>query len=262
VRPDPPPIPPATLLDRELAYYETAYSTYIPGLFAQPAIVQFRHYLVKRILRATGAGPHSRVLSIGCGVGDTELLLAPRVAHITAVDLSPVAIAEAQRAAAARAIGNIHFAAQSWQTSQLDGPPFDIVVAIFFLHHLPLPDVSAFPEQLKKILRNCGAFYALDPSARRLSGFLGELFVPKLMRKYQTENEHPLVPQLAAAPFRAAGFETETRWFDFTSTPLAGLFPSWPAAYKLGRLLDEGLTRVPLLREFSSNFELIARNRE
>jgi SAM-dependent methyltransferase len=189
-------------------------------------------------------------------------LLAPHAAHVTAVDLSPAAIGEAQRAATARAISNVDFVAGSWQTSQLIGAPFDIVVGIFFLHHLPVQDLHAFPGQLKKVLRNSGTFYALDPSARRLSGFLGELLVPKLMRKYQTDNEHPLVPQLAAAPFRAAGFETVTRWFDFTSTPLAGLFPSWKAGYRLGRLLDEGLTRVPLLRQFSSNFELIARMRE
>jgi SAM-dependent methyltransferase len=259
---DCPPIKPAAVLDRELAYYESAYSSYIPGLFAQPAVVQFRHYLVRRILGVTGACAESRVLSIGCGIGDTELLLAPHVAHITGVDLSPVAIGEAQRAATTRAISNVHFAARSWQSSQLAGAPFDIVIAIFFLHHLPIADLHAFPGQLKQVLRNAGTFYALDPSARRLSGFLGERLVPKLMRKYQTDNEHPLVPQLAAAPFRAAGFETFTRWFDFTSTPLAGLFPAWKAGYRLGRLLDEGLTRVPLLRQFSSNFELIGRKRE
>jgi SAM-dependent methyltransferase len=256
---DLPSTKPDAVLDRELAYYESAYSSYIPGLFAQPAVVQFRHYLVRRILGATGAGPQSRVLSIGCGIGDTELLLAPHVAHVTGVDLSPVAIAEAWRAATARAISNVHFAAGSWQTSQFAGLPFDIVIGIFFLHHLAEAGLRAFPVQLKTVLREAGVFYALDPSARRLSGFLGELLVPKLMRKYQTENEHPLLPQLAAAPFRAAGFETLTRWFDFTSTPLAGLFPSWKAGYRLGRLLDEGLTRVPLLRQFSSNFELIAR---
>jgi hypothetical protein len=79
------------------------------------------------------------------------------------------------------------------------------------------------------------------------------------MRKYQTVNEHPLQPQLAAAPFRTAGIETITQWFDFTSTAIAGLFPSWTAGYRLGRFVDEGLTRVPLLRQLSSNFELIGR---
>jgi SAM-dependent methyltransferase len=262
VFPDRPPVKTESVLDRELAYYEDAYCTYIPALFAQPAVVQFRHYLVKRILRATGASAQSRVLSIGCGIGDTELLLAPHVAHVTGVDLSPVAIGEARRAATARAISNVDFANESWQTSQLAEAPFDIVIAIFFLHHLPARDLSAFPNQLKVALQTRGTFYALDPSARRLSGFLGELLLPKLMKKYRTDNEHPLLPQATAAPFRAAGFETITRWFDFTSTPLAGLFPSWESAYRVARLLDEGLIRVPLLRQLSSNFELIGRRPE
>jgi ubiquinone/menaquinone biosynthesis C-methylase UbiE len=259
VSPDLPPIKPEAALERELAYYERAYSSYIPGLFAQSAVVQFRQYLVKRILRATGAGAQSRILSIGCGIGDTELLLAPHVGHVTGVDLSPVAIREARRAAAARGISNVHFAAAGWQTLRLFDAPFHTVVAIFFLHHLPAADLRAFPGQLKKVLPAGGIFYSLDPSARRLSGFLGELLVPKLMRKHQTDDEHPLLPQSTAAEFRSEGFETVTRWFDFTSTPIAGLFPSWKAAYRVGRLLDEGLTRVPLLRQLSSNFELIGR---
>jgi ubiquinone/menaquinone biosynthesis C-methylase UbiE len=245
--------------ESELSYYENAYGSYIPELFARPAVVQFRHYLVRRMLRAAGATSRSRVLSIGCGIGDTELLLAPHVAHVTGVDLSPTAIAEARRSALAHGVSNVHFTAGSWQTAQLTDAPFDVVVAIFFLHHLPEGDLSAFPAQLQTVLRSGGAFYALDPSARRLTGFLGELLVPKLMKKYQTENEHPLLPQTTATLFRASGFETITRWFDFTSTPIAGLFPSWKAGYRLGRFVDEGLTRLPLVRELSSNFELIGR---
>jgi SAM-dependent methyltransferase len=250
------PVGSDAVLHRELDYYENLYSTYGPGMFAQPGVVLFRRYLARRILEATGAAAGSRVLSIGC---DTELLLAPHVAHVTGVDLSPAAIAEARRAAAAGSVTNVQFVAGSWQTSAPEGAPFDAVVAIFFLHHLPDRDLDAFPIQLMRLLRPGGVFYALDPSARRLSGFLGQLLVPKLMEKYQTEDERQLLPHSTAAPFRAAGFSTTTRWFDFTSTPLAGLFPSWGAGYRLARGLDEALTRVPLLRELSSNFELIAR---
>jgi len=246
------------VLERELAYYEELYSTYGPGLFAQPGVVLFREYLVRRILIATGVNAQSRVLSIGCGMGDTELLLAPRVAHVTGVDLSPAAITEARRAASARNMTNVQFVAGAWQTATL-GEEFDAVLAIFFLHHLPDSDLAAFPYQLKRLLRSGGVFYALDPSARRLSGFLGRLLVPKLMRKYQTQDERQLSPLATTAPFRAAGFETATRWFDFASTPLAGLFPSWAAGYRMARALDEALTRTPLLRELSSNFELTAR---
>jgi ubiquinone/menaquinone biosynthesis C-methylase UbiE len=210
-------------------------------------------------LRATGAGPQSRVLSVGCGIGDTELLLAPQVAHITGVDLSQAAIEEARRTLLARGATNARFVTGNWQTALSTDEPVDIVMAIFFLHHLPDADLAAFATQLTGVLRKGGTLYALDPSARRLSGFLGELLVPKLMKKYQTENERPLVPRSTALCFRAAGFETDTRWFDFTSTPLAGLFPSWATGFRLARFVDEGLTRLPLVREFSSNFELIAR---
>jgi ubiquinone/menaquinone biosynthesis C-methylase UbiE len=247
------------VLQRELAYYDNLYSTYGPQLFAQRGVVLFREYLVRRILRATHLGAESRVLSIGCGIGDTELLLGSHVAHVTGVDLSPAAIAEARRAASARATSNVQFVAGSWQSAAFQEQPFDAVIAIFFLHHLPDKDLAAFPVQLMRLLRPGGVFYALDPSARRLSGFLGQLLVPKLMAKYQTEDERQLLPHSTAEPFRAAGFETSTRWFDFTSTPLAGLFPSWGAGYRVARVLDEALTGVPLLRELSSNFELIAR---
>lgn len=245
--------------DRELAYYENLYSTYGPQLFAQRGVVLFREYLVRRILRSTGIGAGSRVLSIGCGIGDTELLLAPHVAKVYGVDLSPAAIAEARRAASDRNIGNIEFQAGTWETAGLGDQKFDAVIAIFFLHHLPDAELAQFPLQLAKRLRPRGAFYALDPSARRLSGFLGQLLVPKLMAKYQTDDERQLLPRATAEPFRTAGYATATRWFDFASTPLAGLFPSWAIGYRVTRVLDEALTRIPLLREVSSNFELIAR---
>lgn len=246
-------------LDSELAYYENAYGTYIPALFARPAVVEFRRYLVRRIVRAAGLNSHSRVLSIGCGIGDTELLLAPHVAHVTGVDLSPTAIAQADATATVRGIWNARFVSGSWQDGLLTEERFDAVIAIFFLHHLFDAALRAFPEQLKRILKNGGAFYSLDPSARRLSGWLGELLVPKLMKKYQTANERPLSPEPVAAWFRDAGFETTSRWFDFASTPLAGLFPAWKSGYRAARVIDEGLTRIPLLRALSSNFELIAR---
>ena len=247
------------VLERELAYYETLYNSDVAGHFAKPAVVAFREYLVERILRVTGAGPESRVLSIGCGVGDTELLLARHVAHITGVDLSATAIREANSAASERGVNNVRFIAGAWQTAPVAGESFDLVLAIFFLHHLHAEELAAFPAALAPALRPGGVFYGLEPSVRRLSGFLGKLLVPKLMKKYQTEDERQLLPRSTAEPFRMAGFDADTHWFDFCSTPLAGLFPDWASGYRLARGVDEALTRCPGIRELSSNFELIAR---
>ena len=244
--------------ERELAYYENLYGGFGAAHFAKPAVVAFREYLVGRIVHQTAARPDSKVLSIGCGIGDTELLLARHVGHVTGIDLSPTAIREAGRTAKTKNVTNARFLEGSWPALPLDSQRFDIVLAIFFLHHLPDPALDAFPEHLFPLLKEGGRFYALEPSARRLSGFLGKILVPGLMKKYQTDDERQLMPQRTAGPFLRAGFTSQTRWFDFCSTPLAGLFPSWRPGYRLARSLDEALTACPGLRALSSNFELIA----
>jgi len=243
---------------RELAYYEKLYAGFAVEHFAKPAVVAFREYLVGRILRHTKTGPDSKVLSIGCGIGDTELLLAPHVGQVTGIDLSPTAIREAKQAAEKKGVTNVQFIEGSWPNPALRGESFNLIFSIFFLHHLPDLVLDAFPSQLFPFLRQGGGFYALEPSAHRLSGFLGKLIVPGLMKKYQTEDERQLLPARTAAPFVQAGFVTDTAWFDFCSTPLAGLFPAWAAGYRLARRLDEALTACPGLRALSSNFELIA----
>jgi SAM-dependent methyltransferase len=244
---------------RELEYYENLYGGFGAGHFSKPGVVAFREYLVARLLKMTGAGSESKVLSIGCGVGDTELLIAPYVGHITGIDLSPTAIRAATRAAEEGAVRNVRFLEGGWPALPLEPEPFDVILAIFFLHHLPESALAAFPRQVLPWLRKSGRFYALEPSARRLSGFLGKLLVPGLMKKYQTEDERQLRPATTAAPFRQAGFSTATRWFDFCSTPLAGLFPTWASGYRAARRLDGVLTACPGVRALSSNFELIAR---
>jgi len=244
-------------LERELAYYENLYGTFGVRHFARPAVVEFRKYLVNRIRQ--GIAPGARVLSIGCGVGDTELLLAPHVAHITGIDLSPTAIAAANQASARLGITNVRFLEGTWQSLPFAAESFDVVLAIFFLHHLADAQLEAFPAQLGPLLNAGGLFYALEPSAHRLSGFVGKLVVPRLMKKYQTPDERQLLAAATSALFRKAGFEATTNWFDFSSTPLAGLFPAWTAGYHSSRRLDDVLTALPGVRALSSNFELIAR---
>jgi len=251
----------ATVSGRELNYYERFYSGEAQRHFAKPAVVAFRRHLVRRILAAARLGPTSRVLSIGCGVGDTELLLAPHIGEITGVDLSPRAIEQANRDANMHGIHNARFHVAAWQDFAADGPRFDVVLAIFFLHHLDARDLEEAPAQLRSLLAPGGRVYALDPSAKRLSGAVGRLIVPKLMAKYQTEDERPLNPAALAEIFTRGGFNTKTSWYDFVSTPMAGLFPSVPLLYRAGRIADEGLTRMPLLCALSSNFELLAISR-
>ncbi len=114
-------------------------------------------------------------------------------------------------------------------------------------------------ERIRSWLEPGGVFYGLDPSRYRLSGAIGSLVVPRLMRRYQTPDVRELKPFTVVELFNDAGFTAHASYYDFLSTPLAGLFPSWRSGYRAARLADEAIIRVPLLRALGSNFELIAR---
>src|SRR5437763_608825 len=87
-------------LERELEYHEKLYSGFAQQHFAKPAVRAVREHMVRRILGVANLGRQSRVLSVGCGIADTELLLASRVSEVVGLDLSPAAISQAQSDAA------------------------------------------------------------------------------------------------------------------------------------------------------------------
>src|SRR5262245_37422025 len=119
------------VLQRELAYHEDLYSGFAQQHFAKPAVRAFRIHLVRHILRKCRLNKTSKVLSLGCGIGDTELLLAPHVGELVGVDLSPTAIEQAR--ADSRGLANARF--ECSLVEDVAGT-FDAVIAIFFLHHL------------------------------------------------------------------------------------------------------------------------------
>ena len=245
------------VLERELEYHEKLYSGFAQVHFARPAVRALREHMVKRILRAAGAGSESRVLSLGCGIGDTELLLAGRVATVVGVDLSPAAVRQARADAARLGVGNARFE----EGSSAEGR-YDLVIAIFFLHHLSEDALAELPGKLRDVLAPGGVFYSLDPSSRRFSGAVGRILFPRLMKKYQTPDEHELEPDATAMVFRNAGFETRIGMYDFASSPLAGLLPGWRTGYRAARSLDDVLLRLAPFRRRGSNFELVARLRQ
>ncbi len=242
------------VLRRELDYHEKLYSGFAQSHFARPAVRALRRHMVGRILETTGAGAQSRVLSLGCGIGDTELLLAPHVGSLIGVDLSPAAVRQACADRDRLGIANARFEEGSGASGE-----FDAVIAIFFLHHLSDADLAALPSRVAAQFAPGGVFYSLDPSRRRLSGAIGRRIVPNLMKKYQSPDERELEAEATAALFQRAGFETRTTMYDFGSSPLAGLFPGWRAGYRAARALDDLLLRLPPLRRLGSNFEIVAR---
>jgi SAM-dependent methyltransferase len=243
------------VLQKELRYHEHLYAGFAQRHFSKPAVRAFRAHSAQRIIALTYAGPQTRLLSLGCGIADTELLIAPYVREVVGVDLSPAAIKQAQVDAERLAIRNARF----FQGTLADvNDQLDTIIGLFFLHHLSDSALHALPQQIVDRLTPGGTFYSLDPSVSRLSGLIGRLIVPSLMKRYQTEDERELSSKEIAMLFSANAFNVRCDMYDFGSTPLAGLIPSWGMGYEIARRLDDHLLRIPFVRKWGSNFEIIA----
>jgi ubiquinone/menaquinone biosynthesis C-methylase UbiE len=152
----------------ELAHHEVLYSGLAQKHFAKAAVRELRRHLVSRILEVTGAGKSSRVPSLGCGIGDTELLL------LSTWDSWPVSIfRRPQSGGPARmqprlGIANVEFCGGDVQRIEFGEASLDAAIGIFFLHHVPYSEMPAVIERVYRWLKPGGVFYGLDPNRYRL----------------------------------------------------------------------------------------------
>ena len=167
-------------------------------LFETPLFRRVHARAAREFLRATGAGRAQRVLSLGCGDGSIERLLAPHVGSVTGVDISPVAIAQARAKSAA--FPNLSFkTGDAWA----DGP-YDVVAAFAFLHHLDDAAIRATLSAARAALRPGGIFYSSDPSARRAVALFRGL-VRGAYERYHSPDERELDPGALSRLFIEAG---------------------------------------------------------
>jgi SAM-dependent methyltransferase len=210
-----------------------------------------------------GLGRASVVLSLGCGDGHIERKLAPHVARVVAVDISPVGIARARRLAAEAGVGNVEF-----EVADLSRPgagafasgSFDAVCAFAFFHHLDDAAIAALLASARRLLKPGGVMYSSDPSTRRLLGLFRGL-VKSTYERTHSPDERELDPDAIVRAYQTAGFtDTTLGYFDFMSGPLAWLAPRTPSVLSgpIDRL-DRALVRVPGLRRYSSSFEVVGR---
>ena len=104
----------------------------------------------------------SRVLEVACGVGAQTLTLAANSpdAAITAIDISAVSVAEAERRVAAAGFANVRFARADIFALPYAPESFDGIFICFVLEHLPRP-VAAL-RALRRYLRPGGTITVIE----------------------------------------------------------------------------------------------------
>lgn len=213
-----------------------------------------------RVLRAAvGAPSLGRTLSIGCGDGAFELLLAPHARSVVGVDLSPEAIAAAEGARAQAGAANVSFRCCSFRDLPWS-ETFDTIVCLAFLHHVPEPELPGFLRACHEHLTAGGFFFAQDPNARGLLRSVGRVLLGRRYDRYHTPDERELDPAELTEQLCAAGFGgVAIRHVDLTLIPTCYLLVRGPGfLFRLAALVDRLWCATPLAR-WSSGFTASAR---
>lgn len=173
-----------TKIERERAFHNKTFGDGTrQSVNAFYSIVHDSRLCYEDFLRAHCKG--RTVLEYGCGPGSYSFFLAAHGAHVTGIDISDVAIAQA--AARARR-ENLSIAYHVMDAEQLTLPDntFDLVCGVAILHHLDLDKAFA---QLARTLKPDGKAVFFEPLGHNPAINLYRRLTPHL----RTEDEHPLL---------------------------------------------------------------------
>lgn len=149
------------------------------------------------------AGPTVRVLEYGCGTGSAAFELAGRGAEVIGIDISAVAVEQANASARARSLGGVRFEVMNAEALDLAPESFDVVCGSGILHHLDLDIALA---EIARVLKPGGRAVFVEPLGHNPLVNVYRRLTPKM----RTVDEHPLVVSDLAIARRHFGHTSAT----------------------------------------------------
>jgi SAM-dependent methyltransferase len=244
----------------EREHHDEFYAHEAAAIFDAPWFLEVRRKLAALLAQHGRQTSGDRVLSLGCGDGRVECLLARRVKEIVGIELSPVAVEQAQARAAGAGFTNLRFEVGDIEHLDLPRASFDAIWMLGVLHHVGETETAELLRRCLSILRPGGLMVSNDPSARRLIGWLKGL-VAKQYNKYHSPDERELDPRRLATLYADAGFEdVAIHYNDFFLGPFSWLFPTAPKVLvRPLSALDSLLLAIPVVRNTASEFLAVGR---
>ncbi len=135
---------------------ESAFWDKIAEKYAASPIKDMDAYLKTMDRTKAHLSEQDSILEVGCGTGSTALLLADRVSHITAADISANMIDIGKRKARDQEVENVTFVRAALPDQTLEPESFDAVLAFNILHLVK--DLPAVVRNLRDALKPGGLF--------------------------------------------------------------------------------------------------------
>jgi SAM-dependent methyltransferase len=157
------------------------------------------------LLRLSGKKYLGRVLSLGCGDGQFEIMLAPYAEKIVGIDISSEAIRSARLSAKKMEIGNVEFRLQAIDNIQ-EKEKFDTIICLAFLHHISPSDVLPLLRSIYRHLSAGGNFYSQDPSINGILRKIGHRLFQNWTSKFHSPDEYELDPVELDRQLSVSGF--------------------------------------------------------
>ena len=169
-----------------------------------------------RLVELAALAPSHRVLDVATSVGHTAFAVAPHVAYVLGVDLTPEMLQVARRLARERDVSNVEFRLGDAEALPVEDEAFDRVVCRIALHHFPNPVTAA--REMARAVAPGGRVVLVDnivPQSPAPAAFINRF------ETLRDPSHHWLFPLTTLAGlFRGAGLtvvhtETLTKSIDF-----------------------------------------------
>lgn len=186
------------------------------------------------------------VLEYGCGTESLAFDLAAKARQVVAIDISDVAIRQAQLLAALKGLQNVNFVVDNAESMQLPDKHVDVVMGSGIVHHLDIPKSM---REVRRVLRDGGVAIFAEPLGHNPVVNWYRNRTPEL----RTPDEHPL----RVADLRRMGQEFKSMhvtYFGMVAPILGFLAPQASKDSALTRAvwwLDRQLCRIPFLNRYA-----------
>ncbi|WP_144632424.1 class I SAM-dependent methyltransferase [Bordetella genomosp. 13] len=173
---------------------------------------------LRQLAALAGEHPQARVLDLGCGGGHVSFHVAPRVAHVTAYDLSQQMLDVVAAEAARRGLSNVATCRGKAERLPFGDEEFDLVMCRYSTHHWSDPG-KALREALR-VLKPRGTAVFVDvvsPGQALLDTWLQAIEVLRDTSHVRNYSASEWTRMLAEAGFVPRGWTPRRLPLEFSS---------------------------------------------